>query len=101
MLRPGPTGLVRPQDPACPGQALRRCPDLSRSGDSPSLLPALWCRETGKVSFLADSSLYTKRFAYYVGRRCRSATVKDVAKELRLDWSTVKALEMQSMGWTP
>lgn len=50
-----------------------------------------------KLSFLADNPFYTKRFAYYVGRRCRSATVKDVAKELRLDWSTVKALEMQYM----
>jgi transposase len=50
-----------------------------------------------KLAFLADNPFYTKRFAYYVGRRCRSATVKDVAKELRLDWSTVKALEMQYM----
>ena len=40
---------------------------------------------------------YTKRFAYYVGRRCRSATVRDVARELRLDWKTVKALEMEYM----
>jgi len=39
----------------------------------------------------------TKRFAYYVGRRCRQATIKDVAKELALDWHTVKALEMQYM----
>jgi transposase len=51
-----------------------------------------------KLSFLADNPFYTKRFAYYVGRRCRSSTIKDVAKELRLDWSTVKALEMQYMG---
>lgn len=50
-----------------------------------------------KLSFLADNPFYTKRFAYYVGRRCRSSTIKDVAKELRLDWSTVKALEMQYM----
>jgi transposase len=28
---------------------------------------------------------------------CRSSAIKDVAKELRLDWSTVKALEMQYM----
>jgi transposase len=35
------------------------------------------------------------RFAFYVGRRCRSATIKDVAKELRLDWHTVKTLEKQ------
>ena len=61
------------------------------------------CRHCGTVKrerldFLADNPLYTKRFAFYVGRRCRSATIKDVAKELRLDWHTVKALEKQYMA---
>jgi transposase len=60
------------------------------------------CRRCGKVKrerleFLADNPLYTKRFAYYVGRRCRDGTIKDVAAELRLDWHTVKALEEQYM----
>ena len=32
-----------------------------------------------------------------MGRRCRDATIKDVAAELGLDWHTVKALEMQYM----
>ena len=49
------------------------------------------------LSFLADNPAYTKRFAYYVGRRCRQATVKDIADELRLDWETVKTLDMQYM----
>lgn len=60
------------------------------------------CRRCGTVKrerldFLADNPLYTKRFAFYVGRRCRSATIKDVAQELHLDWHTVKALEKQYM----
>ena len=60
------------------------------------------CRRCGKVKrerldFLADNPLYTKRFAYYVGRRCRSATIKDVAAELKLDWHTVKTLDQQYM----
>ena len=60
------------------------------------------CRNCGKVKrerldFLADNPHYTKRFAYYVGRRCRSATIKDVAADLRLDWHTVKTLEQQYM----
>ena len=50
-----------------------------------------------KLPWLANNPFYTKRFAYYVGRRCRSATVRDVARELRLDWKTVKALEMEYM----
>ena len=60
------------------------------------------CRRCGKVKrerldFLADNPLYTKRFAFYVGRRCRAETIKDVAVELALDWHTVKALDMQYM----
>jgi len=63
----------------------------------------VFCRRCGKVKreqldFLADNPLYTKRFAFYVGRRCRSATIKDVARELRLDWHTVKQLEKQYMA---
>src|ERR1700683_5565491 len=60
------------------------------------------CRRCGKVkrerlNFLADNPLYTKRFAYFVGRRCRGATIKEVAEELALDWHTVKALDLQYM----
>lgn len=60
------------------------------------------CRSCGKVKrehlgFLADTPFYTKRFAYYVGQRCRSATIKDIAQELNLDWDTVKELDKQYM----
>ena len=60
------------------------------------------CRYCGKVKrerleFLADNPFYTKRFAYYVGRRCRSSSIKDIAQELNLDWDTVKALDKQYM----
>jgi transposase len=51
-----------------------------------------------RLEFLADNPLYTKRFAYFVGRRCRQATIKDVAKELHLDWETVKELDKQYMA---
>jgi len=50
-----------------------------------------------QLDFLADNPFYTKRFAYYVGRRCRSATIKDIAQELHLDWETVKELDKQYM----
>jgi transposase len=60
------------------------------------------CRRCGKVKrerleFLADNPRYTKRFAYYVGRRCRSSTIQEVAEELRLHWSSVKELDKQYM----
>jgi len=61
------------------------------------------CRSCGKVKrerleFLADNPFYTKRFAYYVGRRCRSTTIKDIAEELKLDWHAVKELDKQYMA---
>lgn len=60
------------------------------------------CRRCGTVKrerldFLADNPRYTKRFAVHVGRRCRQSSIRDVARELRLDWDTVKTLEMQYM----
>ena len=60
------------------------------------------CRSCGAVKrerldFLADNPHFTKRFAFYVGRRCRQASIRDIAKELGLDWETVKTLEMQYM----
>jgi transposase len=50
-----------------------------------------------KLAWLADNPLYTNRFAWYVGRRCRAAPIQAVARELRLDWHTVKELEKQYM----
>jgi len=62
----------------------------------------LQCKGCGKVKqekldFLADNPFYTKRFAHYVGKRCQSSTILDIAKELRLNWKTVKELEKQYM----
>ena len=61
------------------------------------------CRGCGKVKterldFLADNPFYTKRFAWHIGRQCRQATISDVAKEFKLDWQTVKALDKQYMA---
>jgi len=60
------------------------------------------CKRCGKVKresldFISDNPFYTKRFAYYVGRRCRSSSIRDVAKEVHMDWHTVKELEKQYM----
>lgn len=50
-----------------------------------------------RLDVLADNPFYTKRFAFWVGRRCRASTIQDVAREAHLNWKTVKALEMQYM----
>lgn len=62
----------------------------------------VFCRKCGKVkqeqlAWLGKNPFYTKRFFVFVGRRCRAATIKDVAQELRLDWKTVKELDKQYM----
>ena len=60
------------------------------------------CRQCGlvkqeKLLWLSSNPFYTKRFAFFVGRRCRVMTIQDVAKETHLDWHTVKELEKQYM----
>jgi transposase len=49
------------------------------------------------LPWLADNPRYTQRFVLSVGRRCRSATVKDVADDLDLHWGTVKELDILYM----
>jgi transposase len=51
-----------------------------------------------RLEWLAENPFYTKRFAFYVGQRCRDSALKAVAKELHLDWKTVKELDKQYMG---
>jgi len=48
-----------------------------------------------QLDWLADNPLYTKRFAFFVGRRCRETPIKEVAEELFLDWHAVKELDKQ------
>ena len=50
-----------------------------------------------RLEFLLERAPYTRRFARYVGRRCASGTIKDVAKELMLGWDAVKELDKQYM----
>jgi transposase len=53
--------------------------------------------KTERLEWLADNPFYTKRFAFFVGRRCRETPIKEVADELFLDWQTVKDLDKQYM----
>ena len=86
-------------------RSTRRVRDLS-SADTRIYLEfevrRVQCRNCGQVkrehlAFLADNPFYTKRFAFYVGRRYVNATIKDVAQELHLDWHAVKELDKQYM----
>ena len=50
-----------------------------------------------KLPWLANNPFYTKRFAFYIGRRCRERTVQAVAEESHLEWHAVKELDKQYM----
>jgi transposase len=84
---------------------VRRVRDLS-CGDTRVYLEVevrrVWCHNCGavkqeKLPWIADNPFYTKRFTFFVGRRCRTATIQDVARELRLDWRTVKEVDKHYM----
>jgi transposase len=86
-------------------QRVRRVRDIS-CGDRRVYLDLLVrrvrCPRCGGVKreqleWLADNPLYTKRFAFYVGRRCRESTVRAIAEELHLEWHTVKELDKRYM----
>jgi len=51
-------------------------------------------RETGVAG---EQSVLQQTIAFFVGRRCRVMTIKDVAQETHLDWKTVKELDKQYM----
>ena len=46
-----------------------------------------------RLDWLAANPHYTKRFALYVGKQCRGASIKDVADDLWLDWHAVKEMD--------
>lgn len=46
-----------------------------------------------RLEWLADNPRYTRRFVRAVGRRCRTSTLKDVAAEMDLHWTTVKDID--------
>src|SRR5580700_1086868 len=86
---------------------VRRVRDLS-CGDTRIFLEVevrrVECRRCGKVKqerldFLADNPFYTKRFAYYVGQRCRAAPIKTWLRTWR--WTGTRSRRWTSNTWKP
>lgn len=84
---------------------IRRIRDLS-CGDARIYLELeirrVKCRSCGKVKqekidWISNNPFYTKRFSFYVGRKCRAMTIRDVSRELKLDWHPVNTLEKEYM----
>ena len=51
-----------------------------------------------KLDWLADHPFTTKRFAFFVGRRCRTTTIKDVAGR---EWGQVFTFDITRMTTSP
>lgn len=50
-----------------------------------------------RLAWLLDSPFCTARFGDVIGAKCRTQTIRDVAKEHMLDWHTVKELDKRYM----
>jgi len=60
-------------------------------------MPQLRQGEARAARFPGGQPALYEALCHYVGQRCRQATIKDIAEELKLDWDTVKTLEKQYM----
>jgi hypothetical protein len=96
-LRPCSQSLLRQETPSGSGTFLWGHAHLPGCGSPARVLPNLPYGEAGNLGMAGETPFYTKRFAFYVGRRCRGSTLQDVAKEVHLNWKTVKELEKQYM----
>lgn len=97
----GPQGTHRHPRPALKKTRCGTCGRAHCGGHDRKTRRVRW-RQCGAVKrerleLLADNPLYTKRFAYFVGRCCRASPIRDVARELALDWHTFKELDKQHM----
>ena len=50
-----------------------------------------------RLDWLAENPHDTRRFVLYVGKQCRSASITEVAEDLRLNWHTVNAMDQRYM----
>jgi len=89
--------LLRSQAQAGTGSLVWGLPSLPGHRDTAHRVRSVRHGEAGVAVVPRGQPLLTKRFAFYVGRRCRASTIKDIAEELHLDWQTVKDLEKQYM----
>ena len=60
-------------------------------------MPPLWQGEAGTARFSGGQPVLHQAVCILCGPAFRAAPIKDVAKDLALDWHTVKALDKQYM----
>ena len=77
----GPAGGCNANGTTASGAGYGISPVATCASTSRSKVRRVACRGCGKVKqeqlgFLADNPFYTKRFAFYVGRRCRASPIR-------------------------
>ena len=92
LLRASVANLLRSTTTASPRSFLRRSTCLSRLLHSPRPVSLVPRREDRTSRLAGRQSFLHQALRLLRGRRCRSSTIKDVAKDLHLDWHTVKEL---------
>ncbi len=90
-------GLVRQPATASPRPGLRRIPDCPGAADAPCGLPSMRRGEAGAPGLSGRQSTLHGAVRHGRWARCRRASVRDVGRELDLDWHTVKTLDKQYM----
>src|SRR5271167_3901630 len=97
LLRPCPDGLVRSTVTASSRPFERRVTDCSGVGGAAHRVPCLRHRETRAVGFSCGQSSLHQALCFLCRASLPAGRDPNVAKELKLDWETVKSLEMQYM----
>lgn len=90
--------FLRSQGPPDSRSVVRGDAHLPGNGDPPGSVSTVWQREAGEGAVGGGQSVLHEAVCLVCGtRRCRETAVKEVARELKLDWKTVKSLEKEYM----
>ncbi len=89
--------VLRSKVTPCPRPLLWRQARLSRFLHSSRRVFVVRGVKTERLDWLANNPFYTKRFAFFVGRRCRDSSVKAVAEELT--WIGIPSRSWTSSTW--
>lgn len=90
MLWHGVPEILRQQDAPYQEPLLRECEDLSESGGgADGFLSEARKGETGTPEMVGQQLLLYDAVCVFIGRQCRSMSIKDVAKNMNLDWHTL------------
>lgn len=99
LLRGSPSQFLRSERAAGQGFPLRRETDLSGRQDAAGYVPPVWESEAGKTAMAGGQHFLHQTLRFFCGEEMsvNDAPLLDVAKEVRLDWKTVKAMDIWYM----